>query len=57
MGTRFLVTRGCQAPEEYKQMLVDTTSLDIVYTPVISGVPANFLAPYLVCGPRGGQHH
>ncbi|MEM8645016.1 MAG: nitronate monooxygenase family protein [Pseudomonadota bacterium] len=47
MGTRFLATQECQAPEAYKQMLVDTTSLDIVYTPVISGVPANFLAPSL----------
>ena len=47
MGTRFLATRECAVADEYKQMPVDTTATDIVYTPVISGVPASFLAPSL----------
>jgi len=48
MGTRFLATQESQVTGDYKQMLVDTTATDIVYTPVISGVPANFLLPSLV---------
>ncbi len=47
MGTRFLATRECMVQDDYKQMLIDTSASDIVYTPVISGVPANFLAPSL----------
>lgn len=48
MGTRFIATKESMAPDAYRQMLVDTGSKDIVYTPAISGVPANFLAPSLV---------
>lgn len=48
MGTRFIATQESMAPDAYRQMLVDTGSKDIVYTPAISGVPANFLAPSLV---------
>jgi nitronate monooxygenase len=48
MGTRFIATRESMASDEYRQMLVDAGSKDIVYTPAISGVPANFLAPSLV---------
>ena len=44
MGTRFLATRECQVTDAYKQMLIDATAMDIIYTPVVSGVPANFLA-------------
>lgn len=47
VGTRFLATRECGVQEDYKQMLVDTTATDIVFTPAVSGVPANFLAPSL----------
>ena len=43
MGTRFIGTREAAADEAYKQMLVDANAADIVYTPHISGVPANFL--------------
>ena len=43
MGTRFIATRECQASEDYKAMLVEARAADIVYTPAISGVNANFL--------------
>jgi nitronate monooxygenase len=43
LGTRFLATRECIASEEYKQMIVTSAAADIVYTPKISGVAANFL--------------
>ena len=48
MGTRFIATTESLAPAEYKQMIVDSASKDIVYTPKISGVNANFLIPSLI---------
>ncbi len=43
MGTRFIATTEARAGEGYKAMLLDSKAADIVYTPAISGVPANFL--------------
>jgi nitronate monooxygenase len=43
MGTRFITSTECAAQEAYKQMVVDATPEDIVYTDKISGVHANFL--------------
>ncbi|AHK16694.1 NAD(P)H-dependent flavin oxidoreductase [Thalassolituus oleivorans] len=45
MGTRFIGTQECLVQPEYKQMLVDSSAADIVYTPQISGVNASFLRP------------
>jgi nitronate monooxygenase len=47
MGTRFIATRESLAPQAYKQMIVDCGASDIVYTDVVSGTNANFLAPSL----------
>lgn len=47
MGTRFIATEESMAQAEYKQMLVDCTPRDIVYTDAISGTNANFLMPSL----------
>lgn len=43
MGTRFISTVESSAQKDYKQMLCDAVSSDIVYTSAISGIPANFL--------------
>ena len=43
LGTRFIATRECISPERYKQMIITSRMNDIVYTPNVSGVPANFL--------------
>ena len=43
MGTRFIATDESQATPEYRQMIVDSSASDIVYTAAISGVNANFL--------------
>lgn len=43
MGTRFLATTEANVVPEYKQMLMDSASKDIVYTPKISGVNASFM--------------
>ncbi len=45
MGTRFIATEECQAQQEYKQMVVDAATDDIVLTPYFTGVPAHFLLP------------
>ena len=44
LGTRFLATQESMAAEAYKKMVVEARAEDIVYTPNLSGVPANFLA-------------
>jgi nitronate monooxygenase len=45
LGTRFIATRESLADEAYKAMLVASAAKDVVYTPAISGVHANFLRP------------
>ena len=47
VGTRFIPAKEMGADEDYKQMIVDSTSQDVVYTPAISGIHANFLLPSL----------
>jgi nitronate monooxygenase len=48
LGTRFINTRESLAPDGYKQMILASTAKDIVYTPAVSGVPANFLRASIV---------
>ncbi|AMY68520.1 NAD(P)H-dependent flavin oxidoreductase [Frigidibacter mobilis] len=48
LGTRFLATAESAADPAYKQMIVDSSAADILYTPRISGVHANFLRPSIV---------
>ncbi|MGV0876135.1 nitronate monooxygenase family protein [Martelella sp. FLE1502] len=48
IGTRFLATSEAMAPDAHKQMIVEGRAADIVYTPAISGVPANFLRPSIM---------
>jgi nitronate monooxygenase len=43
MGTRFIATHEAMAQQGFKEMIVESTSSDIVYTPAISGVNANFM--------------
>lgn len=44
IGTRFIATPESRAQNEYKQMLIDSSPDEIVYTEKISGIPANWLA-------------
>lgn len=48
MGTRFLATREAMVPQGFKDMVVDARAADILYSPRISGVNANFLRPSIV---------
>lgn len=42
-GTRFIATAEAMVPEGYKQMILESRMADVLYTPNISGVNANFL--------------
>jgi nitronate monooxygenase len=44
IGTRFIATQESAAKSGYKQMIVDSNSGDIVYTPLFSGVHGSYLA-------------
>ena len=48
MGTRFINTEESMAASEYKDMVIDCSTDDIIYTPAVSGVNANFMKPSLV---------
>lgn len=48
MGTRFINTDEAVASDDYKQMIIDAGTDDIVYTAAISGVSANFLKESLI---------
>ncbi|TNE92405.1 MAG: nitronate monooxygenase [Deltaproteobacteria bacterium] len=56
MGTRFIASSECAAPQAYKQMVVDSTHDDIVYTDQISGVHANFLKQTIPDSFEAGGH-
>ncbi len=45
IGTRFIATRESMAADHYKQMVVDCTAEDVVYTPFFSGVHGSYLKP------------
>lgn len=48
MGTRFINTTEAMAEDGYKQMIIDSSSADVVHTPAVSGIPANFLKQSLL---------
>jgi nitronate monooxygenase len=43
IGTRFIATQEANAVEAYKQMIVDSTAADVLYTPFFTGVHGNYL--------------
>lgn len=47
MGTRFINVEESNADDGYRQMIIDSSASDIVYTAAVSGVSANFLRPSL----------
>lgn len=48
MGTRFIATEESEAQPEYKALVCEAVAEDIVHTPAVSGVPANFIKQSLV---------
>lgn len=55
MGTRFIASAECGAPQAYKDMVVDATHEDIVYTDQVSGIHANFIKQTLPEGEGPGR--
>jgi nitronate monooxygenase len=45
IGTRFIASAEASAQPGYKQMLIDSTAADVVYTSYFSGVHGNYLKP------------
>jgi nitronate monooxygenase len=43
MGTRFIATQEANAEQTYKEMLVESTADDIVYSSLFTGVAGNYL--------------
>ncbi len=48
LGTRFIATREAMVQQGFKDMIAGSKAADIIYTPAISGVNANFLRPSIV---------
>ncbi|WP_335871520.1 NAD(P)H-dependent flavin oxidoreductase [Bacillus sp. 2205SS5-2] len=45
MGTRFISAKESYAPQDYKEMLIESTLDNLIYTDAFSGVKANYLVP------------
>lgn len=43
MGTRFINTEESRADSAYQHMILEAVSGDIIHTPAVSGIPANFM--------------
>ena len=48
LGTRFIPTLESAAKPEYKQMILESSGADVIYTPFFTGVPGNYLRPSVV---------
>lgn len=48
MGTRFIATQESYVPARYKEMLLEASAADILYTPHVTSLPANFLRQSIV---------
>ncbi|MFE4082567.1 NAD(P)H-dependent flavin oxidoreductase [Paenarthrobacter sp. YIM B13468] len=47
LGTRFIATKEANIPPDYRRMLVESRSTDLIYTSSVTAVPANWLKPSL----------
>ena len=48
IGTRFIATQEANASQGYKDMIVDSSANDIMYSPTFTGVHGNYLKPSVV---------
>jgi nitronate monooxygenase len=48
IGSAFIATEEARAADAYKQMIVDSSSADILYSSKFTGVPGNYLRPSIV---------
>lgn len=45
MGTRFIAVQESLASDSYRQMLIESSLEDLIYTDALSGIAANYLIP------------
>ncbi len=55
IGTRFIASTECGAPDRYKELVIGSTHDDVVYTDAVSGVHANFLRQTLPDAHQAGH--
>jgi nitronate monooxygenase len=48
VGTAFIATEEARAPEDYKQMIVEGSSRDVIYSNLFTGVHGNYLRGSIV---------
>jgi nitronate monooxygenase len=48
IGSAFIATKEANAPEGYKQMIVDSAAEDILYSNLFTGVHGNYLRPSVI---------
>ena len=48
VGTHFIATAEAAAPDPYKDMVVESTAADVIYTPLFTGVHGNYLKGSIV---------
>lgn len=56
MGSPFIATQEANAQAAYKQMIVDSSASDIVYSDVFTGVHGNYLRPSIVAAGMDPDH-
>jgi nitronate monooxygenase len=56
VGTRFIASPEANAPERYKQMILESSAADVLYTPFFTGVPGNYLRPSVVAAGLDPDH-
>jgi len=56
MGSAFIATHEARAVEAYKQAIVDSSSDDIVYSNLFTGVHGNYLAPSIRAAGLDPEH-
>lgn len=48
IGTRFIASKEANAPDAYKQMIVDSVGDDIVYSSLFTGIKGNYLKASII---------
>ena len=56
VGTRFIATAEANAPERYKEMIVESKAADVIYTPTFTGVHGNYLRGSIVAAGLDPDH-
>jgi nitronate monooxygenase len=57
VGTKFIATEEANASPGYKQMIIDSTANDIMYSATFTGVDGNYLRPSVVAAGLNPEEH